>query len=92
MLFLQATKDKADEVDGVVEIPVEEEETDESKALLVEAVVNNILWQMNTNRENDLLQKVKSRVWRDGFNNKKVQGQYVYSIGWAHICQAATVR
>ena len=71
----QATKDKADGVEGVVEIPVVDEETDETKATLIEAVAKNISWQMKENRSTDSLHQVTRGVWKEGFSNNKVKGK-----------------
>ena len=65
-------------MEGVVEIPASAGEgEDDNKDALMEAVVNNILWQLDNKRQSSELQQVQNHIWRDGFKTAKVQGKYV---------------
>lgn len=67
----QANKDK--EVDGCVEIPEVSEEV--TKEAVIEAIVNNISWQMSEKRDSTILKQIQSRLWKEAFNADKMQGQ-----------------
>ncbi|XP_075222616.1 enolase-phosphatase E1 [Lycorma delicatula] len=68
LLRVQAVKDKADGVEGVVEIP--EGEDDDVKS----ALVKNILWQMDNDRKTKALKEIQGHIWRNGYSSGKLIG------------------
>jgi len=67
----QAVRDKEAEVEGVVDIPAAEEEKD----TIMEAVVKNVLWQMEQERYDAALETLQSHVIRDPFKSGKLQAE-----------------
>jgi len=67
----QAVRDKEAEVEGVIDIPSAEEEKDS----IMEAVVKNVLWQMEQERYDAALETLQSHVIRDPFKTGKLQAE-----------------
>jgi enolase-phosphatase E1 len=67
--YPQAKQDEADKVDGAVCIP--EDNGDSS----VEAVVKNVLWQMDLDRKTKALKQLQGHIMREGYKNGKLKGQ-----------------
>nr|CAD7572141.1 unnamed protein product [Timema californicum] len=65
----QAKKDEEDSIDGVVSIP----ESDKA----IEAVAKNVLWQMDLDRKTKSLKQLQGHIWRDGYKNGDIKGQFV---------------
>lgn len=56
-------------MDGVVLIP--EDNGDNA----VEAVANNVLWQMDLDRKTKALKQLQGHIMREGYKNGKLKGQ-----------------
>jgi enolase-phosphatase E1 len=56
-------------VDGVVAIPENIEDT------TVEAVVRNVLWQMDLDRKTKALKQLQGHIMREGYENGTLKGQ-----------------
>ena len=69
---LQATKDKDNTMDGVVEIP-DAEDKDEVCA----AVAANVLWQMEADRKTTALKQLQGHIWREAYKTAAVLGESV---------------
>ncbi|PSN42289.1 hypothetical protein C0J52_12864, partial [Blattella germanica] len=83
LLKAQSKQDETDKVDGAVLIP--EENGDGT----LEAVVKNVLWQMDQDRKTKALKQLQGHIMREGYKNGKLKG-HVYSDvapalkSWAH--------
>lgn len=64
-----ATKDAAEEKEGAVAIPEEEQEK------IIEAVINYVFWQIDNERKTTPLKKIQGYIWREAYKTGKVQGE-----------------
>ncbi|XP_063231853.1 enolase-phosphatase E1 isoform X2 [Bacillus rossius redtenbacheri] len=69
LLREQADKDVADAVEGAVPIPDGDGAAD--------AVIRNVLWQMDLDRKTKALKQLQGHIWRDGYENGDLKG-HVY--------------
>ena len=101
VLFYQSIVDREELVDGVVDIPSDEDEDseeeedfealnkrmEESKVKIIKAVKDNVSWLMDQKREVNSLRQIQGHMWREAFKMGKVVGMYVY----INILYACTV-
>ncbi|GLG97755.1 Enolase-phosphatase E1 [Gryllus bimaculatus] len=73
LLRKQAESDKENGVEGLVPIPAGNDDDDE----ICQAVLNNILWQMDLDRKTKALKQLQGHVMREGYLNGKLKG-HVY--------------
>lgn len=66
----KAAKDKADGVEGVVEIPKEG-----SKEDIIKAVVDNVKWQMDEDRKTTALKQLQGHIWREGYKTGQIKAE-----------------
>ena len=66
---MQSKQDETDKVDGAVLIP--EDNGDGT----LEAVVKNVLWQMDLDRKTKALKQLQGHIMREGYKNGKLKGQ-----------------
>lgn len=66
----QSNKDKEDGVEGVVEIS-----KDDDKEKCVQSVVDNVIWQMDSDRKATPLKQLQGHMWREAYKTGKVQGE-----------------
>lgn len=71
-----AAKDKADGVEGVVEIPKEG-----SKEDIIKAVVNNVKWQMDKDRKTTALKQLQGHIWREGYKTGQIKAELFEDVG-----------
>ena len=71
-LLHQAAKDKADNVEGVVDIPA-----DGSKDDVISAVVKNVCWQIDNDRKTPCLKQLQGHIWREGYKTGNIKPEYV---------------
>lgn len=71
MLRDQAATDKADNVDGCVEIVAETED----KAKQIESLVANVKWQMEHDRKAGPLKNLQGLMWVDAYKAGAFKGQ-----------------
>lgn len=81
----QATQDKADNQEGVVEIP-ESDDKDEVCA----AVAANVLWQMDNDRKTTALKQLQGHMWREAYKTGAVQGEWVIFNVNLRSCQSVS--
>lgn len=73
----QAKEDK--DMEDVVLIPDEEENLSQdnsgaSKETIVDAVVANVIWQMNSDRKTTALKQLQGHIWRKAFDDGVIKG------------------
>ncbi|XP_076463479.1 enolase-phosphatase E1-like [Babylonia areolata] len=66
-----AQKDKSEGVEGVVEIP----EATADKGDIVKAVVENVKWQMDSDRKSSELKQLQGHIWRQAYESGKIKGK-----------------
>ncbi|KAI5643119.1 enolase-phosphatase E1 [Phthorimaea operculella] len=66
-------EDKEGSVEGVVVIPGE----DASKEDQIEGLVNNVKWQMSSDRKAGPLKQLQGLIWKQGYDNGDIKG-HVY--------------
>lgn len=71
-----AAKDKADGVEGVVEIPKEG-----SKEDIIKAVVDNVKWQMDEDRKTTALKQLQGHIWREGYKTGQIKAELFEDVG-----------
>lgn len=74
----QAKEDK--DMEDVVLIPDEEENLSQdnsgaSKETIVDAVVANVIWQMNSDRKTTALKQLQGHIWRKAFDDGVIKGE-----------------
>jgi len=67
----QAAADKEAAAEGVVEVAAKEEEQEKA----VQSVVDNVLWQIESDRKSASLKQLQGHMWRDAYKTGKVQGE-----------------
>ncbi|CAH2230622.1 jg19528 [Pararge aegeria aegeria] len=68
-----ALEDKEKSVDGHVTIPGE----DASKEVQIEGLVNNVKWQMSSDRKAGPLKQLQGMIWKQGYDKGDIKG-HVY--------------
>ncbi|KAK7872006.1 hypothetical protein R5R35_004521 [Gryllus longicercus] len=76
LLRKQAESDKENGVEGLVPIPAGNNDDDDDDEIC-QAVLNNILWQMDLDRKTKALKQLQGHVMREGYLNGKLKG-HVY--------------
>ncbi|XP_074631507.1 enolase-phosphatase E1-like isoform X2 [Acropora palmata] len=78
-LKIQAENDK--DVDGVVSILDSDNDQfkdmngqKESKDIIIESVVKNVIWQMNSDRKTTALKQLQGHIWREAYENEEIKG------------------
>ena len=69
--FLQASKDKGDNVEGVVEIP----DAASGKEDIIKAVVENVKWQMDKDRKSTELKQLQGHIWKQGYEKGDLKAE-----------------
>ncbi|XP_068683865.1 enolase-phosphatase E1-like isoform X1 [Montipora capricornis] len=80
-LKVQAEKDK--DMDGVVSIPDFNESSQcldlngdkISKDSIINALVKNVIWQMNSDRKTTALKQLQGHIWKEGYDNGEIKGE-----------------
>lgn len=72
-----AAKDKADKAEGVVEIPP----ANSSKDAIIQAVVENVKWQMENDRKSTALKNLQGHIWREGYSQEKLKAELFEDVG-----------
>ncbi|CAK1553917.1 unnamed protein product [Leptosia nina] len=68
-----ALEDQEKKVEGVVAIPGE----NSSKEDQIEGLVNNVKWQMSSDRKEGALKQLQGLIWKQGYENGEIKG-HVY--------------
>lgn len=71
-----AAKEKADGVEGAVEIPKEG-----SKEDIIKAVVDNVKWQMDEDRKTTALKQLQGHIWREGYKTGQIKAELFEDVG-----------
>ncbi|XP_061167082.1 enolase-phosphatase E1-like [Saccostrea echinata] len=71
-----AIKEKADDQEGVIEIPKEG-----SKEEIIKAVVANVKWQMDSDRKTTALKQLQGHIWREGYKTGKIKAELFEDVG-----------
>ncbi|ESO84470.1 hypothetical protein LOTGIDRAFT_132223 [Lottia gigantea] len=69
---LRELKDKEEGKEGVVEIP---DATDSNKDDVIKAVIDNIKWQMSSDRKSTELKQIQGHIWREGYTTGVIKGE-----------------
>ncbi|KAL9953159.1 hypothetical protein ACROYT_G040529 [Oculina patagonica] len=73
----QANEDK--DMEGVVLIPEEDSlsqnNTEASKEIIINAVVENVIWQMSSDRKTTALKQLQGHIWKEAFCDGKIKGE-----------------
>lgn len=73
----QASKEKEEKVEGVIEIP----SGDASKEDVIKAVSENVKWQMDDDRKTTELKALQGLIWIDAYESKAVKGELFEDVG-----------
>lgn len=75
MLFatLQAQEDSS--LDGAVPIPLESSSGEEELERIIQAVVDNVHWQMSLDRKTMALKQLQGHMWRAAYATGQVKGE-----------------
>lgn len=73
----QASKEKEENVEGVIEIPAK----DATKEDVVKAVSDNVKWQMDKDRKTTELKSIQGMIWREAYESNAVQGELFEDVG-----------
>ena len=68
--YLQVVADQEAGVEGVVAIPVED-----NQDAVIQATVDNINWQMDLDRKTTALKSLQGHMWREAYKTNKVKGE-----------------
>lgn len=75
-----AQEDQTNKVAGVVDIP-----SDGDENTIREAVIRNVLWQMDKDRKSTALKSLQGNMWKFGYESGELKGEYVvmsYFASW----------
>lgn len=78
LLSLHSMLPKAEEdshMDGVVPIPLETRDGEEEVERVIQAVVDNVRWQMSSDRKTTALKQLQGHMWRAAYENGRVKGE-----------------
>eukprot|EP00075_Anas_platyrhynchos_P023453 XP_027312706.1 enolase-phosphatase E1 isoform X1 [Anas platyrhynchos] len=73
LLRKQAQEDAG--LEGAVPIPVESGNGDEELERVIQAVVDNVLWQMALDRKSTALKQLQGHIWRAAYTTGQVKGE-----------------
>ncbi|XP_066852747.1 enolase-phosphatase E1 isoform X2 [Anser cygnoides] len=73
LLRKQAQEDAG--LDGAVPIPLESGSGDEELERVIQAVVDNVLWQMALDRKTTALKQLQGHMWRAAYTTGHVKGE-----------------
>lgn len=62
-------------LEGAVPIPVESGNGDEELERVIQAVVDNVLWQMALDRKSTALKQLQGHIWRAAYTTGQVKGE-----------------
>ena len=62
--------DQEASVEGVVSIP-----EDDNQEVVIQAVVDNVKWQMDLDRKTTALKALQGHMWREAYKTNKVKGE-----------------
>ncbi|XP_023606105.1 enolase-phosphatase E1 isoform X3 [Myotis lucifugus] len=86
LLRKQAEEDS--HLDGAVPIPVAPENGTDDLQLMIQAVVDNVCWQMSLDRKTTALKQLQGHMWRAAFTAGHVKAEYVAAHGTLNISSA----
>uniref|UniRef100_A0ABM5GKE7 Enolase-phosphatase E1 n=1 Tax=Pogona vitticeps TaxID=103695 RepID=A0ABM5GKE7_9SAUR len=73
LLRKQAEEDSR--LDGVVPIPMESRDGEEEIERIIQAVVDNVCWQMSSDRKTTALKQLQGHIWRAAYETGHVKGE-----------------
>lgn len=76
-------------LDGAVPIPAASENGADDSQLMIQAVVDNVCWQMSLDRKTTALKQLQGHMWRAAFTAGHVKAEYVAAHGTLNISSAA---
>lgn len=62
-------------LEGAVPIPVESGNGDEELERVIQAVVDNVLWQMALDKKSTALKQLQGHIWRAAYTTGQVKGE-----------------
>ena len=72
LLDVQVKDDQEAKVDGVVAIP---DASEDNRDAVIDAIVANVTWQMDGDRQTTGLNTLQGRMWREAYKTGKVQAE-----------------
>ncbi|XP_053108132.1 enolase-phosphatase E1 [Hemicordylus capensis] len=78
LLRKQAEEDS--HMDGVVPIPLETRDGEEEVERIIQAVVDNVRWQMSLDRKTTALKQLQGHIWRAAYENGRVKGEFFEDV------------
>uniref|UniRef100_A0A670KFJ7 Enolase-phosphatase E1 n=2 Tax=Podarcis muralis TaxID=64176 RepID=A0A670KFJ7_PODMU len=74
LLRKQAEEDA--HMDGVVPIPLETRDGEEEVERIIQAVIDNVHWQMSLDRKTTALKQLQGHIWRAAYENGRLKGEF----------------
>ncbi|ETE65164.1 Enolase-phosphatase E1, partial [Ophiophagus hannah] len=59
---------------GIVPIPLETRDGEEEVERVIQAVIDNVLWQMSLDRKTTALKQLQGHMWRAAYKNGRLKG------------------
>ncbi|KAF7252871.1 Enolase-phosphatase E1 [Varanus komodoensis] len=78
LLRKQAEEDS--HMDGVVPIPLETRDGEAEIERIIQAVVDNVRWQMSSDRKTTALKQLQGHIWRAAFENGRMKGEFFEDV------------
>ncbi|XP_060103113.1 enolase-phosphatase E1 [Heteronotia binoei] len=78
LLRKQAEEDS--HMDGVVPIPLETRDGEEEIERVIQAVIDNVHWQMSSDRKSTALKQLQGHIWRAAYENGCVKGEFFEDV------------
>ncbi|XP_060635312.1 enolase-phosphatase E1 [Anolis sagrei] len=78
LLRKQAEEDS--HLGGVVPIPMESRDGEEEIERVIQAVVDNVSWQMSLDRKTMALKQLQGHIWRAAYENGRVKGEFFEDV------------
>ncbi|KAM3831995.1 enolase-phosphatase E1 [Vipera latastei] len=78
LLRKQAEEDS--HMEGVVPIPLETRDGEEEVERVIQAVIDNVLWQMSLDRKTTALKQLQGHMWRAAYENGCLKGEFFKDV------------
>ncbi|XP_077157171.1 enolase-phosphatase E1 [Paroedura picta] len=73
--LLRKQADEDSHMDGVVPIPLETRDGEEEIERVIQAVIDNVHWQMSLDRKTTALKQLQGHIWRAGYASGSLKGE-----------------
>jgi len=65
---------------GLTEVPLIVDNASNSSETVIKSVIDNVLWQMDSDRKTTALKQFQGNVWRFAYESGAIRGQYVFPL------------